>query len=66
VEKVLTSATFAVCLAGVALTFGGVLDVPSTRHTVAVVWLSLLGLAVAVDLSRVLWWLAKRRPTNHG
>jgi hypothetical protein len=59
-EKVLTSATFAVCLAGVALIFGGVLDAPETRHTVAVVWLSLLGLAVAVDLGRVLWWLVKR------
>jgi hypothetical protein len=60
VEKVLTSATFVVCLTGVVLIFGGVLDAPETRHTVAVVWLSLLGLAAAVDLGRVLWWLAKR------
>jgi hypothetical protein len=59
-EKVLTSATFAVCLAGVVLTLGGVFGVPETRHIAAVVWLSLLGLAVAVDLGRVLWWLAKR------
>jgi hypothetical protein len=65
-EKVLTSATFAACLTGVTLTIGGVFNVPGTARIVAVVWLAVLGLAVLIDLSRVLWWLAKRRPTNHG
>jgi hypothetical protein len=65
-EKVLTSATFAACIAGVTLTIGGVFNAPNTTRIAVIVWLALLGLAVAIDLGRVLWWLAKRRPTNHG
>jgi L-cystine uptake protein TcyP (sodium:dicarboxylate symporter family) len=59
-EKVLTSATFAVCLSGIVLTLGGIFSVPGTARIAAIVWLSVLGLAVLVDLGRVLWWLAKR------
>jgi hypothetical protein len=60
VEKVLTSATFAACLSGVALTIGGVFNVPGTARIAVIVWLVVLGLAVLMDLGRVLWWLAKR------
>jgi hypothetical protein len=59
-DRILTSATFAACIAGVALAVGGAFNVPNTAHTAVVVWLSLLGLAAAVDLGRVLWWLVKR------